>query len=149
MRYAAILTLLFLAQAGCVMIDSPRQAPQTAESSPGKDIVLPGNRLFSAAVRHGDTLYLSGIIGRSETGDVTEATREAMDGVEARLQASGRTMADLLKCTVYLTDMTHYGEMNAAYADYFASDPPARTAIAVAALPFEALVEVTCVAAAR
>ena len=60
--------------------------------------------------------------------------------------ASG-TLERLLKCTVFMTDIEQYGPMNEVYAEYFADvPPPARTAVAVSALPFGALVEVECVA---
>ncbi len=69
-----------------------------------------------------------------------------MDAVKGNLAKAGGSMADLLKCTVFMTDIGQYGPMNEVYAEYFASEPPARTAIAVSALPFGALVEVECIA---
>ncbi|MBA4227381.1 MAG: reactive intermediate/imine deaminase [Hyphomonas sp.] len=113
----------------------------------GKTVLVPGNALYSAAVAHGETLYLAGVIGRSETGDVKEATRQAMDAVKGNLEKAGGAMGDLLKCTVFMTDIAQYGPMNEVYAEYFTDvPPPARTAVAVSALPFGALVEVECIA---
>lgn len=133
---------------GCVSITD--SVPAAAPPLPAKEVLVPGNHLYSAAVRHGDTIYLAGVIGRSETGDVKEATREAVDSVKARLEQAGGGMADLLKCTVFMTDIDQYGPMNEVYAEYFAGlEPPARTAVAVSALPFGAMVEVECIAAAR
>lgn len=130
--------------AGCVSVT---EAPAPVDVPAAKTVLVPGNALYSAAVRHGDTVYLAGVIGRSETGDVKEATRQAMDAVKDNLEKAGRTMDDLLKCTVFMTDIEQYGPMNEVYADYFADvSPPARTAVAVSALPFGALVEVECVA---
>lgn len=118
-----------------------------AEPLSGKTVLVPGNALYSGAVGHGDTIYLAGVIGLSEGGDVQEATRQAMDTVRERLTAAGGEMGDLLKCTVFMTDIEQYGPMNEVYATYFESDPPARTAIAVSALPMGAMVEVECIAA--
>ncbi|MFN7179394.1 RidA family protein [Hyphomonas sp.] len=130
---------------GCVSVT---EAPVAAAPA-AKTVLVPGNHLYSAAVRQGDTIYLAGVIGRSETGDVRQATRQAMDAVKANIEKAGSTMADLLKCTVFMTDIEQYGPMNEVYAEYFTGTaPPARTAIAVSALPFGALVEVECIAAA-
>lgn len=131
--------------AGCVSV-TEAQAPAAAPAA--KTVLVPGNALYSAAVGHGETIYLAGVIGRSETGDVREATRQAMDAVKGNLEKAGAAMDDLLKCTVFMTDIEQYGPMNEVYTEYFADAlPPARTAIAVSALPFGALVEVECIAA--
>lgn len=130
--------------AGCVSVT---EAPAPAAAPATKTVLVPGNQLYSAAVGHGDTVYLAGVIGRSETGDVKEATRQAMDAVEGNLEKASQAMGDLLKCTVFMTDIEQYGPMNEVYAEYFTDvPPPARTAIAVTALPFGALVEVECIA---
>lgn len=151
MKHFALMALLAPAALGaCVNIqDHGRPAPKEFPLPPPEKVVLvPGNALYSAAVGHGDTVYLAGIIGRSETGDVREATRQAMDTVKGNLEKAGAAMEDLLKCTVFMTDIEQYGPMNEVYTEYFANvSPPARTAVAVSALPFGALVEVECIAA--
>lgn len=140
--------LAALAMSGCISV--VEQSPPPVVTTPsGKTVLVPGNALFSPAVRGGDTVFLSGVIGRSDSGDAREATRQAMNSVKGNIEKAGGTMADLLKCTVFLTDIDHYAAMNEVYAEYFVSEPPARTAIAVSALPFGALVEVECIAAAR
>lgn len=131
--------------AGCISVQEAA-TPAVQQAPSGKQVLVPGNELYSAAVGHGDTVYLAGVIGRSETGDVSEATRQAMDAVKTNLGKAGGTMGDLVKCTIFMTDIEQYGPVNEVYADYFESDPPARTAIAVSALPFGALVEVECIA---
>ncbi|ABI76775.1 putative Endoribonuclease L-PSP [Hyphomonas neptunium ATCC 15444] len=138
---SALLGALLLT--GCVT--APEAAPPAVPA--GKTVLVPGNALYSAAVGYGDTVYLAGVIGRSETGDVSEAARQAMDAVKGNIEKAGGTMGDLLKCTIFMTDIEQYGPVNEVYADYFEADPPARTAIAVSALPFGALVEVECIAA--
>lgn len=121
-------------------------------AGPHKEVLVPGGGerpLFSTIVQSGGTLYLSGVIGRSSTGDAAEATRAAMDGIQQRLARIDHTMEDLVKCVVYLIDMDDYAAMNEVYVSYFPSNPPARTAVAVRALPVNAQVEVDCIAAAR
>lgn len=120
-----------------------------AQAGPRKEILTPGGALFSTAIRSGGMIYLSGVIGRSADGDAGAATRQALQGVQSRLEAVGHSMADAVKCTVYLIDMDDYGAMNQVYTEFFPENPPARTAIAVRALPANAQVEVTCIAAAR
>jgi 2-iminobutanoate/2-iminopropanoate deaminase len=120
---------------------------------PHKETIVPGggpgSPLFSPIVRTGGLYFLSGVIGRSDDGDIGTATRQAMDGIRDRLAAVDATMADVVKCTVFLVDMDDYQPMNEVYVTYFPSDPPARTAVAVRALPVAAQVEVECIAAAR
>jgi enamine deaminase RidA (YjgF/YER057c/UK114 family) len=123
-----------------------------AGAGPHKEILVPGGGerpLFSTIVQSGGILYLSGVVGRSPTGDAAEATRAAMDGIQQRLARIDHTMDDLVKCVVYLIDMDDYAAMNEVYVSYFPSNPPARTAVAVRALPVNAQVEVDCIAAAR
>lgn len=130
--------------AGCVSVT---EAPAPVAVPAAKTVLVPGNALYSAAVAHGETVYLAGVIGRSETGDVREATRQAMDTVKGNIEKAGAAMGDLLKCTVFMTDIEQYAPMNEVYAEYFTdTPPPARTAVAVSALPFGALVEVECIA---
>jgi len=124
-----------------------------ASAGPHKEAILPPgaqpSALFSPVVRTGNLLFLSGVIGRSDDGNIGTATRQAMDNIRGRLATAGATMDDLVKCTVYLIDMNDYQGMNQAYTGYFTASPPARTAIAVRELPANAQVEVTCVGAAR
>jgi 2-iminobutanoate/2-iminopropanoate deaminase len=126
---------------------APAQA--AGQDGPRKEILTPGGALFSTAIRSGGMIYLSGVIGRSQSGDAAEATRAALQGVQSRLETIGHSMADAIKCTVYLIDMGDYQAMNQVYTEFFPQDPPARTAVAVRELPANAQVEVTCVAAAR
>lgn len=111
----------------------------------GGEITTP----FSPIVRTGGLYFLSGVIGRSDEGDIGEATRQSLEGIQSRLAAVDATMEDLVKCTVFLVDMDDYQGMNGVYADFFTGDPPARSAIAVRALPANAQVEIECIAAVR
>src|SRR5690606_18200396 len=75
------------------------------------------SRLFSNAVRVGNTVYLSGKIGRG--ADIEAQTRAAMESVKSGLEEVGATMDDVVKCLVMLSDMAHYNGMNAVYTEYF------------------------------
>ena len=107
---------------------------------------------YSPAIWAGDLLYLSGQTpvdprtGELITGDVEAQTHRAFDNLEAVLTDAGLSMDDVIKCNVYLTDMGNFAAMNAAYAKRFSKPYPARTTVAVRALPREALVEIELVA---
>src|SRR5687768_6846030 len=96
---------------------------------------------YSAAIWAGDLLYLSGqtpvdpATGELVKGDVEAQTHRAFDNLAAVLVDAGLTMDDVIKCNVYLTDMDDFASMNAAYSTRFAKPYPARTTVAVRALP--------------
>ena len=105
---------------------------------------------FSRAVRVGDVLYLSGVIGRTADGKVPDGieaqTRAAMDDIGATLKTTGAVYGDVFHCTVFLTDMKNWPAFNKAYVGYFPSGKlPARSAIGVTALALPgALMEIEC-----
>lgn len=68
-----------------------------------------------------------------------------MENLKAVVEASGCTMSNVVKCTILLTDMRHFAEVNGIYAQYFPVDPPARCTFAVAGLPANALIEIDCI----
>jgi 2-iminobutanoate/2-iminopropanoate deaminase len=107
---------------------------------------------FSPAVRDGDRVYTSGQIaqdpatGKLIEGDVAAQTAQVLQNLEAVLHAADKSLADVVKVNVYLTDMRNFSEMNEVYARHFAAPYPARTTIAVAALPLGAIVEMEMIA---
>lgn len=107
---------------------------------------------YSHAIDTGDLVFLSGqtpldpATGELVTGSIEAQTRRCLDNLQAVLDAGGLTLDDVVKCTVYLTDMDDFAEMNAAYASYFSVPYPARTTVAVAGLPRNARVEIEMVA---
>lgn len=107
---------------------------------------------YSHAVWAGKQLYLSGqtpidpATGRLVEGDVHAQTLRAFMNLEAVLKDAGLTMAHVIKCNVYLTDMADFAQMNAAYESRFERPFPARTTVAVAGLPLGARVEVEMIA---
>lgn len=78
---------------------------------------------------------------------VEAQTRQSLENVKAVLAADGLTMADVIKTTVFLHDMNDFAAMNGVYATFFPEDPPARSAVQVARLPKDALVEIEAIAA--
>ena len=107
---------------------------------------------FSVAVRAADTIYLSGQVaqdpatGRLVDGDVAAQLRRALDNAEAVLKAGGRTLDDVVRVTIFLTNMADFAAVNAAYGERFTPPYPARTTVAVTALPLGAAVEIEIVA---
>jgi 2-iminobutanoate/2-iminopropanoate deaminase len=107
---------------------------------------------YSAAISVGSFVYCSGqtpIV--PETGELVEGcagcqTKQVLKNVSAVLEAAGLTLADVVKTTVFLTDMANFGKMNEVYAEFFAEPYPARSTVAVAGLPKDALVEIEVVA---
>ena len=101
---------------------------------------------YTPAVRAGDWLVCSGQVhlrdGALTTGGVGEATAQCVANVRALLEQNGATLDQVVKTTVFLTDMADYAEMNEAYIAAFGDHRPARSAIAVSALPIGAQVEI-------
>lgn len=78
--------------------------------------------------------------------DISTQTRQALNNLKAILEASRSDMGHVIKVTVYLKDMDDYDKVNKIYKDYFPGTKPARSAVQVAKLPKDALVEIECVA---
>jgi 2-iminobutanoate/2-iminopropanoate deaminase len=108
---------------------------------------------YSHAVRTGDLLFCSGQVPLDpETGEMVgdtpaEQARQCLVNLDAIARAAGATLADAVRVGVFLTDMGAFAEVNEVYAEFFPSDPPARAAIGVAALPRGAQVEMEAVIA--
>ena len=115
--------------------------------------VLPKGLPFSEIVRHDDTLYLSGQIGilpgttKLVPGGIKEEARQTMDNIKTSLEAHGYSMAHLVKCIAMLADMADWPAFNDVYRSYFSGNFPARSALGVNGLAFNARVEVTCIGA--
>ncbi len=79
-------------------------------------------------------------------GGIQEQTRQALQNVKAVLEAAGTGLENVVKTTVFLSDMNHFTAMNEVYATFFPQNPPARSAVQVARLPLDALVEIETIA---
>jgi len=105
---------------------------------------------FSAAVRAGNLLFLSGQVGMRDgkvAEGIEEQTRIALENIRDVLAQAGCTLKDVVKVTVFLADMSLWPAMNEVYRGYFPNDPPARSALGAngLALP-EFLLEIECIA---
>ena len=106
---------------------------------------------YSQGVRAGGLVYTSGQLPLIPSGelirdDIARAARQALENVRAILAAGGATMSDVVKVTVYLTDMAHFATVNGVYAEFFSEPCPARTCVAVARLPLDAPLEIEALA---
>ena len=105
---------------------------------------------YSQAVRCGSTVYLAGQIGLDPATmeivpGIEPQIRRVFDNLRAVAQAAGGSLGDVVKLTVYLTDLGHFARLNEIMATYFSEPYPARAAVGVASLPRGALVEVDAV----
>jgi 2-iminobutanoate/2-iminopropanoate deaminase len=105
---------------------------------------------LSPAIRFGDLLFVSGQLGVSRAAPdstIQGQTTLALDNVKRVLESAGSSMANVVKCTVFLVDLKDFAGMNQAYAAAFPKEPPARSTVVVAALVSAAArVEIECVA---
>lgn len=107
---------------------------------------------YSQAVRVGSWLFVSGQIplapqGNQVIGDEIGAqTRQVLENLKAILEAAGATMQQVVKTTIYLTDLAHFQTVNAIYGEYFREPYPARATVQVAALPRGVQVEIDAIA---
>lgn len=107
---------------------------------------------YSQAVKVGDLVYTAGQIpldpatSKLAPGDIAAQTDRVMQNLHAVLTAAGSSLDNVVKTTIFLTDMGHYRTVNEVYGRYMANNPPARSAIQVAALPLGALIEIEMVA---
>lgn len=107
---------------------------------------------YSQAVEAGNLLFISGQIPIDPTtnelvsGSVEEETKQVMNNLEAILTEAGHSFSDIVKSTIFLSDMSHFAKVNEIYGSYFNSDFPARETVAVAGLPKNVNVEISVIA---
>lgn len=110
---------------------------------------------YSQGVRLGEIMFTAGQLGivpatKDFAGpDIESQTRQALENVKAVLEAGGSSLEHVVKCTVFLQDMGEFSRMNEVYAQFFREDPPARSAVEVAALPLGGRVEIEAIARVR
>lgn len=110
---------------------------------------------YSQAVEAGGLLFISGQIplnpdtGELVTGSIEAATEQVLNNIGAVLVAAHLGYEDVVKVTVYLTDLNNFGVVNDVYAKVFKDKPPARACVEVSALPKGAMVEIEAIAATR
>ena len=129
-----------------------------AEAQEGKKVISTPNAPeaigpYSQAIRAGKTVYLAGQIAIDPktkqlmaNASIEEQTKLVLDNLKAVLAADGLTMDNVVSTTVFLKDLNEFGKMNAVYATYFKSAPPARATVEVARLPRDVKVEIAAIA---
>jgi len=109
---------------------------------------------YNQSIQHGDTLYISGQIainpanGELVTGNIEEETHQVMSNIKAILTEAGSSFENVIKCSVFVSDMKLYSRINAVYAEYFdEATAPARELVEVANLPKFVNIEISTIAA--
>ena len=125
------------------------------ESSDVEYLLMPGmedmDLPFSSAVRVGNLLFLSGMLGnvpgtsKLVEGGIQGETRQTLDNIKRVVEQFGSSMDKVVKCTVFLADIAEWGAMNEVYKTYF-PNPPARSALGSSGLALNARVEIECIA---
>lgn len=107
---------------------------------------------YSQAIIEGDFIFVAGqgpinpLTNTLELGDARSETQRVFENLRAILQAAGSSLADVIKCNVYLRDINDFAAMNEVYGTFFAAPFPARTTIQAGALPGGIAVEIECIA---
>jgi 2-iminobutanoate/2-iminopropanoate deaminase len=107
---------------------------------------------FSEAVQLGNTLYVSGQVGNLPgtltlaPGGIGPESRQALENLRAVLERHGSSLAQVVKCTIFLADIADWPAFNAVYLEYFTDPRPARSALAASGLAINARVELECIA---
>ena len=121
-------------------------------------VIVPGlGRLpqFCHATIAGDLVFVSGTLGTVgdgfdlAAGGAGPETTQTLRNIERILETSGATIDDVVKVSVFMSDMSGFAEMNAAYGEFFGDDPPARITVGCAELALGAVVEIECIAHLR
>jgi 2-iminobutanoate/2-iminopropanoate deaminase len=123
-----------------------------------KEIIITSNAPapigpYNQAVRSGNLLFISGQIcldpatGQLKNGDLQEETHQVMNNLKAILQEAGASFSNVVKTTIFLTDMNRFSEVNEIYGKYFTDAFPARETVQVSALPRFVNVEISMIAA--
>jgi reactive intermediate/imine deaminase len=141
------IVFFLIALAGCeVSVDHETEVEWLKD--PGtEDMDLP----FSAAVRVDNMLYLSGALGYDREkgalveGGIQAETRKTLENISTRLEQFGSSMDRVVKCTVFLADISEWAAMNEVYVDFF-PNKPARSALGSSGLALNARVEIECLA---
>lgn len=125
---------------------------ETDEAPPA---VGPYSQAVCVALNEVEFIYVSGQLpmdafGKIVDGDIKMATRKVFDNIKAILKAAGALMSDVVKVEIFLMDLSGFKDVNDVYRDYFPGPIfPARQTIEVSKLPFEASIEISCVAVVK
>ena len=144
---SSLLLVALIGAASAARAQTPARTPVVPQGGSISATLSPG-------IRVGDMLFVSGQLPRNVPGTrmldttIQEQTRTALENVKAVVEAAGSTMANVAKCTVFLTDVKEFQGMNSVYSTYWPKEPPARSTVVVAALVRpDAKLEIECIAA--
>lgn len=105
---------------------------------------------YSQAISANGMVYTSGQIGLTPSGELVQGieaqTRQVLENLSEVLKASNSSLKQVIKTTIFLSDMEYFGIVNGIYAEFFGDHKPARSTVAVKTLPKDALVEIECIA---
>jgi len=107
---------------------------------------------YSPALLVNDTLYISGQVpinietGKLITENIELATDQVLRNITVLLAEAGMTLENVVKCTIFMTDLNEFQKMNAVYAGYFEGVAPARETVEISRLPMDATIEISCIA---
>ena len=107
---------------------------------------------YSPALLVNDTLYISGQVpinietGQLITENIELATDQVLRNIKALLAEASMTLENVVKCTIFMTDLNEFQKMNAVYAGYFEGVAPARETVEISRLPMDATIEISCIA---
>lgn len=146
-----------LTGAGAVTLAVPAGALAAKGKATKKVIYKPGEepspeRILSSGIQFGNLLFVSGAGAHDPKthkvveGPFSNQVRQCLENVKTVVEAAGSSMDRVLKCLVFLTDISTFQEMNKVYHTFFPTNPPARSTVAVKDLPGESPIEIECIA---
>ena len=139
-------------------MDEPQKGhAEVLSQPPAREVVATANAPaavgpYSQGIRAGDLVFTAGQLGMDPgtgklvAGGVEAQARQALTNLRAVLEAGGSSLDRVVKVTVFMQDMNDFKAVNGVYAQFFTHDPPARSAVQVAALPLGGLVEIEAIA---
>lgn len=142
-------TLILLVVSGCQQPQLPADAPPVGVER----IPMEGQVPYSAAVRVGNMLYVSGMLGvdtatgQLVSGGIQTETRQALENLNRILDQAGTSIDRVVKCLVMIDDMAEFPQMNEVYTSFFADNLPARSSLGADGLALGGAVEIECMAA--
>jgi len=154
--FASRIAYLFAGMGAASLVGAPAQASAKGKSLRKLDYEgkpADSTALFTPLIVHNGVIYISGQGAHSRdpqgnvSADIETHTTKVLDNVKTLVEAGGGTMESILQLNVFLASIDSYAGMNKVYKTYFPHGGPARTTVAVAALPGQSLVEINCIAA--
>ena len=155
-NFAGLLAPVFSAFGLAALLSKPSEARGSHEDKGVRKLndqgkPAEGNSMISPIVVHHGLAYIAGVgahdSGPAESWEIGAHTTKVMDNIKKLVEAAGSSMDNVVQLTVFLAKIDYYDGMNKVFKTYFEHGGPARTTVAVAALPGNSLVEINCIAA--